>query len=102
MDPLNGDRLAELQSLASRLFGNAYRLLVGCVPVDDPVEQARQRYYVASERHAVARDFLTIASLADWAALEPELAREAEALRLEARRMYDDNMSSLSTSKDTR
>jgi hypothetical protein len=92
VDPLAGHRLETLQCIASRLSGNLYRLLIGRVADDNPGEEARQRYYTAHERYAVVRDVMDLAAFADWAALEPGLAADAELLRLSARRMYDENM----------
>jgi hypothetical protein len=92
VDPLTGEKIVTLQGIASRLSGNLYRLLIGRVPDDKPEEEARQRYYTAHERHAVVRDVMDLFAFADWAALEPGLAADAERLRLSARRMYDERM----------
>lgn len=76
--------LASVEPVAARMSINARHITMGFRPDDDPAERARQVFYRAHERWAIARDVLALASMADWAAMEPVFRAEAEALQQEA------------------
>lgn len=95
VDPADGLNVTaefaeQLVSLTGRLHSNARSMLQRTPRDDDPAEMARQRYYSAHERYALARDILQLAALADWSTLVSGLEVEAESKRLEARRLYDE------------
>jgi hypothetical protein len=90
MDVFSRQFADKLSSLTGRLHSNARSVLNRAPRDDDPAGVARQRYYGAYERYAVVRDILQLASLADWAQLLSALESEAEAKRIEARRVYDE------------
>lgn len=76
--------LAAVEPIAARMSMNARHITMGFRPDDDLAERARQVFYRAHERWAIARDVLALASMADWSAMEPVFKAEAEALQQEA------------------
>ena len=77
--------LASVEPIAARTAMNARQITMGFRQDDDPAERARQVFYRAHERWAIARDILALAGMADWAASEPVFKAEAETLQREAR-----------------
>lgn len=84
MSDLTTSDYARIEAVASRIALNCRHITIGIRPDDDPAERARQTYYRAHERWAIARDIQALATLADWSALEPVLRDEAEQLRQRA------------------